>query len=242
VKLYHVSYFVISAIAGVWWGVERNTTAQLQRRNNSLLDRTAELSRLRDEHDRLIRLQPSAEELARLRSDIAAREQEVKSTEENTPKYDAADGVSLLPGTWAPVSSWKNRGRITPAATVETILWAASGGDVNALKDSLYLSEGSRSKIEAILANLPESSDQRHASPEDLMALMVAGNVPLNSAQIVARQQSGDNEMTEYLRLRDVDGQTRLVYLSLIQGVNGWKLIVPSSAVEQIANGTETPN
>jgi hypothetical protein len=47
------------------------------------------------------------------------------------------------------------------------------------------------------------------------MALLVAGNVPLDSAQVVAKQINQDGQVIEYLRLKDSDGRTRPVFLTL---------------------------
>ena len=47
------------------------------------------------------------------------------------------------------------------------------------------------------------------ASPEDLLALLVAGNEPLDSTQVVAKQINQDGQVIEYLRLKNSDGRTR---------------------------------
>ncbi len=86
-----------------------------------------------------------------------------------------------------------------------------------------------------MISNLQDSSRQQYASPEDLIAVVVAGNVPLDSAQVVARQQNQDGQVIEYLRLKDSNGSTRQVFLSLQKTTDGWQLTVPPSAIDLMA-------
>ena len=69
------------------------------------------------------------------------------------------------------------------------------------------------------------------------MALLVAGNVPLDSAQVVAKQINQDGQVIEYLRLKDSDGRTRQVFLTLQRLSDSWRLTVPASALDPIAQG-----
>lgn len=120
---------------------------------------------------------------------------------------------------------------------METMLWAAAGGDLATLKDTLVLAPDAQSKAVDLLASLPAASGQPLASPEDLMALLVAGNVPLDSAQVVAKQTNQDGNVIEYVRLKDSEGRTRQVYLTLQKVSDMWKLTVPASALAQMAQG-----
>ena len=97
--------------------------------------------------------------------------------------------------------------------------------------------EDTQSKAADLLASLPASSNQRFASPEDLMALLVAGNVPLDSAQVAAKQINQDGQVIEYLRLKDSDGRTRQIFLPLRNFSDSWRLTVPASALDTIAQG-----
>jgi hypothetical protein len=88
-----------------------------------------------------------------------------------------------------------------------------------------------------MLMTLPGAARSQYPTPEDLLAVVVAGNVPLDKVQLVARQQIDADHVTEYLRLKNADGITRQVYLSLDQSPDGWRLVVPSSVVEQLGSG-----
>jgi hypothetical protein len=144
----------------------------------------------------------------------------------------------MKPGVWAAANEWKDCGRATPESATETMLWAASGGNLEALKASLYFGDETRSRAESVLAMLPESSREKFATPEDLLSEIVAGNMPLDSALLAARQLNGANEVTEYLRLKDSQGSSRQVFLSLRNGPDGWRLSVPPNTLESIAKGT----
>ncbi len=114
------------------------------------------------------------------------------------------------------------------------MLWAAAGGDLEQLKSTLDFDDASRARAEAILARLPEAARRQYATPSDLLALMVAGSVPLESAQVVARQMLSEDEATEYVRLKSPDGTTRQVGLTLQRSLEGWKLRVPPDVVDQM--------
>lgn len=230
-KLTPVLAFIVSAAFGIYWGVERHTTALLQTRLDGVRDRQDEINRLSQEHGRLLRLQPSEGKLVHLRAEVRKARQDGHGADEQ-----AKLGADFLrPGIWAPASAWKNQGRVTPEAALETMLWAASGGNVASLKDVLVLAPETRIKAAEMISNLQDSSRQQYASPEDLIAVVVAGNVPLDSAQVVARQQNQDGQVIEYLRLKDSNGSTRQVFLSLQKTTDGWQLTVPPSAIDLMA-------
>ncbi len=234
-KASHLAIIGLGLAAGLWWGSERSKAAQLRIQLEALQRQTGELARLRQEHARLLGLQPSDLELARLRREVAARGQATLLADEPPKPALSSPTPALQPGIWAPAAAWKNCGRKNPEAALETMLWASAGGDLAALKETVVFDDASRAKIAALLAGLPEPSRQQYATPEDLLALEVAGNVPLESAQFVARQQIGDDEATEYVRLKDAGGVTRQVHLTLLRGPDGWKLHVPTATVDEIA-------
>ena len=236
-KASRLTIIAISITAGLWWGFERSLAAQLRLQSEIQRQQAGELARLRQEHARLLRLQPSDDDLARLHREATAREQSVQPANEPPAGVAPAMLHALQPGVWAPATEWKNCGRTTPESALETMLWATAGGDLAALKGTLEFDEASRAKGAAILAGLPESSRRQYATPEDLLALELAGNIPLESAQFVARQRISDDEVTAYVRLKDPAGVTRQVHLTLRRSPDGWKLHVPATAVNEIAQG-----
>lgn len=227
-RLSQAFLFVCSAALGIYWAVERHTTVQLQQQLATIKDRGEEIARLHREYDRLIGLRQAEISLGAVH-DVGR--QRAPDTDRNLNDQ----GISLRPGTWTPAAAWKDQGHATPEAAVETMLWAAAGGDLSALKNTLALAPDTRSKAADLLASLPPAARQTYVSPDDLMALLVAGNVPLDSAQVVAKQINQNGQVIEYLRLKDSDGRTRQVFLPLQKVSEGWRLTVPASALDTIA-------
>jgi len=241
VKLTRVIIIGLGLAAGVWWGVERSRAALLHAQFEALESGRAELARLREEHGRLLRAQPSAEELDRLRRAAWARETAAAGPVRGEP---AAEARALRPGDWAAAAKWKNCGRATPEAAIETTLWAAAGGELGALKEAFTFDEETRERVEKILQGLPEMVRRQYASPEALLALFVARDVPQDSVQVVTRQQHDADNATVFVRLKDAEGNTQPIYLTMRRDERGWRLLVPTQAVENIANelaGNPTP-
>jgi hypothetical protein len=227
-RFFRTLLFSGSVAMGIYWAVERHATAQLQQQLATIKDRGEEITRLHREHDRLIGLQ---------QADIGVgtvRDEGRRGVSDND-SYSNDQSISLRPGTWTPAAAWRNQGQATPEAAVETMLWAAAGGDLSNLKNTLALAPDTQSKAADLLASFPPGASQPYASPEDLMALLVAGNVPLDSAQVVAKQINQDGQVIEYLRLKNSDGRTRPVFLTLQKVSDSWKLTVPVSALDLLA-------
>jgi hypothetical protein len=225
----------LSALIGVCWGFEKSATIRLQAQLKELRDQEAELNNLHKARDLLTRIASQAPQSSRSAGAVAPTNAARPADSGETP------AGSMKPGTWAPAGGWKNCGRATPESAIETVLWAASGGDLDTLKASLFIGDEARSKAESVLANLPDGLRHQFATPEDLLALIVAGNIPLDSALLAARQQNGTNDVTEYLRLKDAQGRSRQVFLSLRNGPDGWRLSVPANALEPIARVEGNP-
>jgi hypothetical protein len=235
-KIARISIFVAAAVSGIVWGIEKNTTTQLRLALDGLHERERDYSRLRRDHEELLQFAPNADELAALRRKVLSSGV-VALAASGSPARKKAEVRALRPGIWAPAAAWKNRGRASPEDATETVLWAASGGDLDVLKETLSINDETRAKAEEMLMTLPGAARSQYPTPEDLLAVVVAGNVPLDKVQLVARQQIDADHVTEYLRLKNADGITRQVYLSLDQSPDGWRLVVPSSVVEQLGSG-----
>jgi len=232
----HTSIFFVAAVAGVVWGIERKVTTQLKLTLDGLHERDRDCAQLRRDHGELMLIAPDADELASMRRKVVSSGPAAMTASER-PAGKKVEDRALRPGIWAPEATWKNRGRGSPEAAMETMLWAASGGNLDALKETLSINDETRAKAEELLTTLPGTARSQYSTPEDLLAVVIAGNVPLDSAQLVARQQIDADHVTEYLRLKNADGITRQVYLSLDQSPDGWRLVVPSSVVEQLGSG-----
>ena len=176
----------------------------------------ADLEALRGDHAALLRL----------RGEIDA----AKAVEAAKPR-----APSILEGP-LPASAWRNAGSATPAAALETVLWAAAGGEVDALAGLLRFDVGVRARVDAMFAGLPDSVRTEYGTPERLIAALTARDVPLGKAKLFVTKAdfSGDRRMA--MQLYETEGKApRGVLFSLRPEGGTWGLVVPTSAVEKYA-------
>jgi hypothetical protein len=222
------------ALGGVWWRWECAVTEGLQRQLAILRRDAAEQKRLQQEHDQLVALQPTAGELDQLRRKIEAEGR--PAPEVNHSVTVTADSPSLRRGVWAAPSSWKDCGQSTPEGTLETTLWAAAGGDLGTLKNVFEFDAAALAKAQAILDGMPEVSRALYSTPEDLLTLLAAREIPLTDAQWFARTDHDADTVTESVVLRDAEGDTQQAHLTFHRGQYGWRLTIPAAIVERMTN------
>jgi hypothetical protein len=239
------------------WAKARFDAVALRAEIDELRSEAVELKALRLERDRLHRLHSAVEARIRLQDAPAREDQPAGATPFEAPSsYSTA---SLRVGEWTSIDQWKNRGRGTPMAAIETALWAAAGGDVNTLRSLLRVDDAVRARAQAIHDRLPEVSRALYPTAEDVIAAFTAKSIPLGDAQIVWQRQEGPDRMMACVFVKDPEApavssdsqplqesnapparppsnSTRLGYLSVERGSDGgWQLVVPPGATEQIA-------
>jgi hypothetical protein len=233
---------VVGGVAGVLV-FHYGERVSLQARIESLRVQQKQTRRLLADNRSLSSQQPSTEELARLRSDreaISRLRGEVealrKAAGRTPPKVSASAGKQSEPtmlDTMVPASAWRNVGDKTPEAVVETALWAAAGGEVELLAQSLILDTNARTKAEAILSGLPAETRAFYKTPELLMAFLTAKDIPSSGARILKPGPEAEGMRT--VQLRDAGGQVRQAQLMLRQTAAGWRLVMPEEAVARHA-------
>ncbi|MBI2512550.1 MAG: hypothetical protein HYV96_11255 [Opitutae bacterium] len=132
-------------------------------------------------------------------------------------------------------AQWQNRGLATPENALETVLWSAAGGDLDALKTALQFDAAGRSEAETVLAGLPTTARETYRTPEGLVTLFIAGDAPLGSLTVLSRQDTGPNTALAYAALTDTGGAIRQVCLSFTRDGDRWRLVVPPNAVRKVA-------
>jgi hypothetical protein len=130
---------------------------------------------------------------------------------------------------------WQNRGFATPENALETVLWAAAGGDLDTLKTALQFDAAGRAEAEAVLARLPTSTRETYRTPEGLMTLFIAGDAPLGSLNVLSRQDTGPATALAYAALTDANGAIRQACLSFVRDGERWRLVVPANAIAKVA-------
>ena len=211
------------------------------------------IRRMQDEIAALAPMQVSDDELTRLRNDHAALSRlraEVEALKKRTaglkPQARPSEPVRTKPRAepsitedLMPANTWKNAGRATPVATMETVLWAAAGGDVDTLASLLVLDSPAKEKAERMLAGLP-ATEGRPRSGEALIAMLTAKDVPLGSAKIAGLKA----DPADAKRMRVVvmllppespDRKSKLSQFSLHADAGGWKIAVPAAVVDRYA-------
>lgn len=215
-------------------------TAQLRDELDLMRARHRQLAQLREENHRLAAAEPSASELESLRADHVAlerlraeiaplRARAMASTDAKTKSATTAISPILS------AAQWSNAGRATPSAAFETALWAASGGDIDTLAQSMILEADARAKAAVLLEGLPEASRAEYRSPERLVALLTAKDVPMGSMQVIGQAQQGAEKVRMVVRLQQTDGSAKTTSLMLRQDAGEWRLVVPPSVVDKYA-------
>jgi hypothetical protein len=229
------------AILGMVLLVQRQTAARLRDEADDLRRQNRILASLRAEHALLAGQQAPAEELQRLRDDHAALirlRQEIellKSRQENV-----APPASSQPPKLLLARDWTNAGRATPPAAFESMLWAATHGDIDALAGMVDFQQ-SRSQLEALFAGLSAESRARYGSAEKVFATLLASQISSAvGAMSMIPQGKPDRADAEAIRLmarlESPDGsQQRIRSYIFFHTADGWRMLVQPGMVESCA-------
>lgn len=224
--------------AGFMLWQQHEAEEKLQRDVVDLRQRHTGLERQEAENRRLAAALPDPTQLERLRADHAAIPRlrgEIDALRANLQRATSvASGLGRFDeGSRVPAAEWKNAGTATARATLETVLWAAAGGDVDTFAKSVMLPDASaRKQALALLESLPSELRESYGTPERLVAFLAIKDVPLGTAEIVGwtERKAATPTMTVDMQLSGPDGQPRDVVLRFSQEGTDWKLVVPSMA------------
>ena len=78
-----------------------------------------------------------------------------------------------------PMSEWRNLGQDTPAAALETMMWASIHRDFDALAKTIAFSEESQRDLDAWFASLPPDVQRKHGTAHRAIAPAFAEQWPL---------------------------------------------------------------
>jgi hypothetical protein len=190
---------------------------------------------------------PSAEEVeiqaeqaavAQLRTQLESMQRRVR--EVAAAQTGAPTETPPLRGNVVPYSLWRNRGRATPAAALETALWSSAHGDINTLTTLLVFDAEARNEASTLFASLPAQIRQQFVSPERLVAVLAAKDVPLGSATIL-NETPTPTETKVAAQIFDPEGKQKMAVLSLRPDDAGWRFVVPPKAVKRYADWLRAP-
>lgn len=211
-----------------------------------------ERARLTTENQRLTAAQASAEELDRLlaeRKAVAQLRAQLETMQRRTTESTAARRgamteppkvASLLNGNTVAYQLWQNAGAATPDAAFETVLWASAGGDIDRLVELLAFAPEARDLSAAIFAQLPAAMRKEFATPERLIAVLTAKDVPLGRAAIL-RQNATPTDTKVTAQIFDAAGNPKVAQFSLRAEGDRWRLVVPVNVVKRYAAALHPP-
>ena len=195
------------------------------------------LAALRNDHEALQRLRAEVE-AAKARTEQAKVTVSSQAAGSGAPKpYEPSITKEMVP-----LEMWRNAGSATPLATLETVLWAAAGGDVELLARNLSLPGDTRAKVLELLAQVPASLREQFTSPEQVIAFFTAKEVPLGSARLIDPETKSDTAVTLVAQLTGPDKKTKTAFFFLRQEGEVWKVIVPMPVVEKYAALLKAPS
>jgi hypothetical protein len=208
------------------------------------------LDGVRAEHERLLAAQPEAGELERAVAEREALTQaraEVESLRQKAETATRADAEKkatpterLAVGRTVPAAEWKNAGNATPAAALETALWAGAGGDIEAFAKMIMLIDGRTQRAaQALWESVPEATRAEYGTPERLIAFLTVKDIPLGAVQV---RQFNDLQVWPMgpaqqmqVMLTQSDGKQKDTSLLLVNPGGGWKLVVMEAVVTKYA-------
>jgi hypothetical protein len=181
-------------------------------------------------------------EVAKLREELNAlksRASELTQAAQTVKTALAVAGKSpadAIPVKLIPVNEWKNAGKATPAATFETVLWAASGGDVDTIASAVEFTGTAREKAQALLDRLPAATRAQYGSPEKLVALMLAKDADkVSGLQVLGQKEISPDTMGMRVRFGNELGQAKESSLVMHRSNDGWKLLLTDDPVDKWA-------
>ena len=178
-------------------------------------------------------------EFAKLREEIRGLKtstQEIVQLAKTAQAAQAAKNMdtSAIPANITPVGSLKNSGKGTPAQAVESLLWAATGGDVDLLAEALMIEPKAKQKAADWFGTLPEATRSQYGSPEKVLALMIARDAAtLSGMQLLGQQEIKPDLMAVRVRMQVDSGKTKDETLPFYRAPDGWRMILPQDFLEK---------
>jgi hypothetical protein len=176
-------------------------------------------------------------ELDRARAELESLRREVAAAPKSvTPAETGAERFAK--GSKIPAGEWKNVGNATPQATLETVLWAAAGGDIDTFAANLMLMNGNtRRAAQALLDSLPADARDRYRTPELLLAALTVPDVPIGGIEIREwGEVDPENSFTSVTALfSGPDGKMKQKNLIFLRVDDRWKLVVTEGVIAKYA-------
>lgn len=181
---------------------------------------------------------------ARLKNEAVRKSHSLSAARVPKTPPDLASGdfsPSLVPAnaerqTASDEFPWKDKGNASPESALETAMWAASRGDVDALARLLLFESKAREVAESLRANLPAESRTRFPTAESLVALLLARQAPLEGIEVIGRSDVADGGVLLRVAMAGPHGTSKLADFAFMRGADGWRLVVTSELASHAAD------
>jgi hypothetical protein len=181
-------------------------------------------------------LRDQQQEIGRLQAQSLRAKAELKSREvAGQPAERFGMGVEM------PAADWRNAGGATAAAALETVLWAAAGGEVEAFAKRIRFDAAARTAAVELLQSLPPTERARHSSPEALMAFLSIKDVPIGTATVTTWSGRPEVLQSASVTLTAPGEKARRVSLVFVRDGDEWKMRATDTAVAKYAAALRGP-
>lgn len=231
---------------------EHVRTSQLTAEVKLLRVRATELPVLEAEKGRLSALQISPTELEQLRHDHEQIEK-LRAALAKLGRKEIADELfrramsdTRSSAKSTPIEPMRTEeafsayaGNRTPKAVLDSVIWAAQSGNVDALAPLITFDAIGRAKALELFHQLPPDVQADYGNPEKVYATLMAANLPLGVREAAVKNKTviESDRVKLALRLQRDRGEFRDAELTFQRTGETWQLVVPDHIVENY--GTE---
>jgi hypothetical protein len=150
-----------------------------------------------------------------------------------------ATGTAESQRVWKPTANWANAGNATPAAAMETWLWANKTEQPEALLSTIAWTDAAAVRIAAFFEALPVSQRARFSGPGPMFVRLSLDGPSASdwTAMAITNQTtttSGDVVVSAECQL--ADGRVRDHTRTFRRYADGWKIPLSDEAVEAVLN------
>jgi hypothetical protein len=237
IRLPSILFIVLTVVIAAALTAQHRATLRLMREVRGAQAQADERARLWAKHEALAAQQISAAELERLRSDHAALprlKSEIDAARQHTAELERA-ATPKAPVALTPAAEWKSAGfTTTPAAAVETLLWASSHRDLSTLAAGFVLEPAAQTKVDEMWAGLPAFGQEKFGSAAHMIASLLAQDGAAIAYMGIESQREVDADTTSVkarVENSDHQGKTETFELRRIDGI--WHLVVPQRALDR---------
>jgi hypothetical protein len=246
------SLLILAVATGAAIFLLRRDNVRLRAQADALRHKNAAVVQLNEENQRTRELLARAEtneadakealhgELLRTQAEVRDLEAQARAALAQQAAAAATLAMNHNPEAGlARLEDFQNVGRATPAAAVQTLVWAALKGDEPALIAALSVTGVVREKIEALLASLPAAARMKYPTPESLAALVVTGTVlDAEAAQVLDTTYLDAQHAIVNVRGA---GSEKAQPVPMELGPGGWAVMVPPKMIDKLAKQLSPP-